>query len=179
MIIIAAISAAIASETPAAPAPAPAAKKFDCLAGLCLNAKSGELPPTVVTVSAQKWTRQVEVCSGRIVSIAIQAGWYNPGFRWSDLLPGTSTNVGESGDGTLGIQAYERVLVAMVDKGWFLVPNEKPNPLTILGNPEVIGARGVTFDRHRESEPNGWMLTVASLHPDHKDLCRAKNEQGL
>jgi hypothetical protein len=178
MLTAAISAAAIASEAPAAPA-APAPAKYDCLAGTCLNAKSGELPPAVVTVSAQKWTRHVEVCSGRVVSVVIQAGWYNPGFRWSDLLPGTSTNVGETGDGTLGIQAYERVLVAMVDKGWFIVPNEKPNPLTILGNPAVIGARGVTFDRHRESEPNGWMLTVASLHPDQKDLCRAKNTQGL
>lgn len=157
----------------------PETKKYDCLAGLCLNAKAVSPAKTVTVVSDHKWTREFEVCSGKIVGITISAGWAQPGFVWTNLLSGTSTSIGRDEDGTAAVVVHKRVQGAMEAKGWTPFHYDKDTKGMLLAHPDVVGHRAIFFERSSNSEPLGWGVTLISMHPDRQDLCRAKNEQGL
>ena len=156
----------------------PETKKYDCLAGLCLNAKA--MPAKAVTVvSDHKWTREAEICSGKIVSITISTGWVQPDFEWSNLLPGTSTPIGVGENGTAAVVVHKRVQKAMENKGWIPYHYDKEAKAMLLAHPEVAGSRAIFFERSKGSGPQGWGVSLSSIHPDRRDLCRSKTEEGL
>ena len=164
-----------------APAPVPVAPpKWDCLGGVCLNAKatSTTYPKAVVTASAHKWTRTVEVCSGRVVEVHLATGWHQPRFKWSDLLPGTSSSTGDD-DGSPAYGFYEQVLAALVGKGWVLDGAEAARGGT---HPGFKGERLVFALPSDEDSPpgwRGWVVGLTTKHPDRAVLCKSKFEQGL
>lgn len=155
------------------------AKKYDCLAGLCLNAKMGTPSKTVTVVSDHKWTREFEVCSGKIVDITISAGWSQPGFVWTNLLPGTSTPIERSEDGSSAVVVHKRVQGAMESKGWIPFHYDKSTKGMLLAHPDVAGHRVIFFERSQTEGPLGWGVTLISIHPERQALCKAKNEEGL
>jgi hypothetical protein len=152
----------------------PAPPKYDCLGGICLNSPASAKSKTLVTASDHKWARETSVCSGKVVSVSLTATWSQDGFTWSDAIPGSNTKIGV-GDGTLAFAVYERVAGAMVDLGWTLISDKS----LVYAHPEKIGTRGLFFNRSDDGPPNGWTVTLLSLHPDHEALCRKKNTQGL
>ncbi len=165
------------TEPPAPPQIPP--PKFDCLAGVCLNAKSGPLAPSLVTVSERKWTRKVEVCSGRVVSIGISAAWSQPGFTWTDIFPASTTKLNEGEDASEAADVYKRMVLVLGEMGWS--PSTAPGD-DIVGvvfqRFDVMGRRGVFLVRS-DDYPTGWYVQIFSLHPAESALCRAKVQQGL
>lgn len=159
------------------PLPVPAAK-WDCLGGVCLDAKAASYPKAVVTVSDRKWTRTVEVCSGRVVKIVLATGWHQAYFKWTDLLPGTSSSAGDD-EGTLATAYYERLLTALTGKGWVL---DGGGPARGCVHPEFRGERLVfSLPADDSALPGwrGWAVGLSTTHPEYADFCRSKFEQGL
>ncbi len=172
--------APILTTVAATTAAAPAAPKWDCLGGVCLNAKatSTTYPKAVVTASDRKWTRTVEVCSGRVVKVQLATGWHQTYFKWTDLLPGTSTKVGDD-DGTIANGYYEQVLNALVGKGWVL---DGEGSVRGANHPDFQGERLVLSapaDENALPGWNGWVVGLTTNHPDKDALCKSKYEQGL
>ncbi len=165
-------------ETPVQP-PEPQ-KKWDCLGGVCLNDRTtSTYPKVVVTVSDRRWTRTVEVCSGRVVKVQLATGWHQTYFKWTDLLPGTSTKVGDD-EGVLADSFRDQILSALVGKGWVL----GGEGLMARGasHPDVKGKRIVISapaDENALSGWNGWLVGLVTNHPDKEALCKSKYEQGL
>ena len=149
-------------------------KKYDCLGGICLNSPASARTKTLVTASDHKWSRETHVCAGKVVSISLIATWSQDGFTWSDALPGSNTKVGV-GDGTFAFETYKRVAGAMEDLGWILISDKS----LIYAHQDKMGTRGLTFDRSDDGPPNGWVVTLLTVHPDKDALCKKKNTQGL
>ncbi len=165
---------------PAAPLPIPAQLKFDCLGGACIDAKTGPVSKAVVVVSGRKWTRTIEVCSGRIVHIDISGGWVQPGFTWSNLLAGTSTSLGYDEDGTKAYMERDRLLILLAGMGWFVIGTEVERGIQSTGllNMSVNGLRHI-YVEPSNSVPEGWSVAITSIHPNRRTLCQTKDEQGL
>lgn len=166
-------------EAPVPPPEPP--KKWDCLGGVCLNAKatSTTYPKVVVTASDRRWTRTVEVCSGRVVKVQLATGWHQAYFKWTDLLPSSSTKVGDD-DGTLAEAFRKQILGALVGKGWVL---DGEGPMILGANhPDFKGER-IVISAPADENPlpgwNGWVVGLATNHPDKDALCKSKYEQGL
>lgn len=153
---------------------------YDCLANVCLNAK-GAPSKSVVTVSDHRWTRTIEVCSGRIVSINISTGWEKPGFAWSSLLPETSTKMGNLDDRTVAVPLVDRTYRALADKDWRpLTPEYDNDGLTtrrIWNNPNLQGVRFTVFTDTRQG--GMWAYGIGTVHPEYHILCRPLHSQGL
>ena len=164
--------------TPPAPETVPepvVVQKLDCLAGVCLGSKPSSTTDTLVTVSDHQWMRSVTLCEGRVVSVIIWAGWYQTGFTWVDVITGSATPV-YSGDGSSALIVRDRVAEVMESKGWVLQSFKDLQAFYI--NPEVNGFRGVAFGRSGD-DPNGWYVSVGTIHPDIQKMCASKNTQGL
>lgn len=153
--------------------------KYDCLADICLNTRSGPVPRAAVTVSDRKWTREVEICSGRVTSVVIKTGWHQTYFQWRDLLQGTSTPVSDDNYATGSDLVLHRVVTALDNKGWILVREDQPSSTIVLRHPGVHGLRLTGTSTVQNDLGTGWVLVVMSAHPLRTELCRAKNEEGL
>ena len=162
-------------DVPAAPPPPPVVRTLDCLAGVCLGSSPSSTTPAVVTVSAHKWARTLEVCAGKVAGIWISHSWYQTGFTFVGALAGATTPVyGE--DGTAAGDVLKRVQAAMESKGWFFA--NFTGDVSLYKNPEINGARGTVFQRVGE-DVNGWTVAVITLHPERTALCAARDGAGL
>lgn len=172
------VGVSTASEPTAASEPV-APPKWDCLGGVCLNARlSAPTPKAAVTASERKWTRTVEVCSGRVVKVTLVTGWHQRLFKWTDLVPGTSTPVGSGGEADAEAY-YRQVRDALGGKGWTL---SGEHPVQIATHTNFIGERMVLVlpaDEKALDGWRGWAVGLSTQHPEYNTLCKSKFEQGL
>lgn len=164
----------------------PANPKYDCLAGVCLNARAINLPAKMVTVADMRWQRTVEICEERIVAIHIGAAWQQDGLTFSNLLPAATTPSGQDG-GDRARVAYDTLDTALRQLGWAATFVDKldaygrqGNVVTVLWHkPNTSGTRGLSFERSTAGPPTGWVVSLSTLHPDSDQVCAPKRLEGL
>lgn len=167
-------------------------RNYDCLAGTCINSpvmKGSALQVSVETVGAEKWQREVVVCSGKIVEIAIMRGWSQSHHTWDKHSKEATVMMG-SKDATM---LFEGFMVGTIEKlvklGWYSANND--NKVTNMGgillapmiHPNIKGGRVLVFtyptaEAIQQSQA-GWMLGIMSMHPERDKLCEAADSYGL
>ena len=158
---------------------------YDCLAGVCLNATVSSIPDRIVTVSEHQWNREVEVCSGRVVSVGIEAGWATENFTWTDI-PASAV---QPQDRYSPLNTEQRLHSAMSELGWRTKLGSEDLPWTqalpsSYFHPEKKGIRNLTLvgtytQNGAVTYTQNAAILLTTRHPNKRNLCRAKRQQGL
>ncbi len=174
----------------------PAGPEYDCLGGVCLNAKVESMQNEVVTVAGRKWLRTVEVCSGKIVIIGLKmypfTGVEPKDFplpqgavvekfetKWSHLQNKANPTEYSPRSYAFGlVEAHEHL-------GWVFSEPLELNEEAIwtqadAKHPSRLGERSVFFltGGSLDEEMHG-IFSLFTTHPDYDPLCRPWFYQGL
>jgi hypothetical protein len=156
---------------------------YDCLAGICLNARATPIPDKIVTVSEHKMHRKVEVCSGKVVSVSVAAGWVQEKFTWVDILPGAVVRT--YSDGRPAGDFRNQVREIQNERGWLFEHAASDEgdgegyTVTLWSLPSTKGWRELYWEKAGPSMPHGWRVDITTRHPDEDALCESKRQQGL
>jgi hypothetical protein len=157
-----------------------AAIPYDCLAGVCLNTPATHIADKLVTVSEVVMHRKVEVCSGRVVSVEVSAGWVLPTFEFATIA--TAAEIETYGD---GMEIYstahaEQIARELETMGWVsVVERDFPDYYSqkVYENPAKKGWRDIM--RVQGDDLYSWRVDLKTTHPDEDALCAPKRQQGL
>jgi hypothetical protein len=151
---------------------------YDCLAGICLNAPASSVPDKLVTVSEVKMHRKVEVCSGRVVEVTVQAGWVHPGYGgYVDILSGAQHAT--YSDGAPATDHVNQIVSEMEVMGWELLDGEalRFGYERWYESATKKGRRASGWSR--ADNGGAWSMYLTTTHPDYTALCAPKRQQGL
>lgn len=153
---------------------------YDCLAGVCLNAPATHIADKLVTISEVVMHRTVEVCSGRVVSVEVSAGWVLPTFEFATIAGGAEFETDGDGMEIYSTAHAEQISKELEVMGWVLdfeydLPGYYSNKGYVI--PTKRGWRDIM--RIQGEDHYSWRVDLETVHPDKDALCAPKRQQGL
>ena len=157
-----------------------AAIPYDCLAGVCLNAPATRIADKLVTVSEVVMHRTVEVCSGRVVSVEVYAGWVLPTFEFATIAGGAEFETDGDGMEIYSTAHAEQISKELEVMGWVLFTESDYPGYYSQKAYEIPTKRGWRNIMRIQGEDHySWRVDLKTVHPDKDALCAPKRQQGL